>query len=83
MAFRVHDAALALRLALERGAEEMKGLVGADGTHIPAIEGIGGSYLYLVDRYGAQEIYDVDFLPNPGATESEAARNTGLTYIDH
>ena len=29
---------------------------------IPAIEGIGGLQIYLVDRYGAKgSIYDVDF----------------------
>ena len=30
--------------------------------NIPAIEGIGGSALYLVDRYGGHTIYDVDFV---------------------
>jgi len=49
--------------------------------NIPAIEGIGGSILYLVDRYGAQEIYDVDFVPIPGA--DPAATSVGLTYLDH
>ena len=30
--------------------------------NIPAIEGIGGSQLYFVDRYGDRgSIYDVDF----------------------
>ena len=51
--------------------------------NIPAIEGIGGSNLYLVDRYGAQEIYDVDFVPIAGAGEKAAANSVGLTYIDH
>jgi 4-hydroxyphenylpyruvate dioxygenase len=83
MAFRVHDAAAALRLAIERGAKEVKGSVGPMELNIPAIEGIGGSYLYLVDRYGAQEIYDVDFRPIEGAAEREPADSAGLTYIDH
>jgi 4-hydroxyphenylpyruvate dioxygenase len=39
--------------------------------------------LYLVDRYGAQEIYDVDFVAIPGAAEREQAGSAGLTYIDH
>ena len=51
--------------------------------NIPAIEGIGGSYLYLVDRYGAHEIYDVDFVPIAGAAAREQANSVGLTYIDH
>ncbi len=74
MAFRVRDAAKALALAVERGAKAVQGPVGPMELNIPAIEGIGGSNLYLVDRYGAQEIYDVDFVPIPGA-EATRARN--------
>jgi 4-hydroxyphenylpyruvate dioxygenase len=83
MAFRVRDAGKALRLAVERGAAEVKGAIGPMELNIPAIQGIGGSYLYLVDRYGAQEIYDVDFVPIAGAASSEAVSSAGLTYIDH
>jgi 4-hydroxyphenylpyruvate dioxygenase len=83
MAFRVRDAAEALKLAIERGAREVKGPVGPMELYIPAIEGIGGSYLYLVDRYGAHEIYDVDFVPIEGAAEKEAENAVGLTYLDH
>jgi len=83
MAFRVRDAALALRLAIERGATEARGSVGPMELNIPVIEGIGGSHLYLVDRYGAQEIYDVDFVAIPGAAAQEQANSAGLTYIDH
>jgi 4-hydroxyphenylpyruvate dioxygenase len=83
MAFRVHDAAKALKLAVERGATEVKGAVGPMELNIPAIEGIGGSYLYLVDRYGAREIYDVDFIPIADAPARESAAGAGLTYIDH
>jgi 4-hydroxyphenylpyruvate dioxygenase len=83
MAFRVRDAAKALELAVARGAREVKGLVGPMELNIPAIEGIGGSILYLVDRYGASDIYDVDFVAIPGAAQSEAGESAGLTYIDH
>src|SRR6202161_1217001 len=83
MAFRVRDAAAALRLAIERGATEVRGSVGPMELNIPVIEGIGGSYLYLVDRYGAQEIYDVDFVAIPGAAAQEQANSAGFTYIDH
>jgi 4-hydroxyphenylpyruvate dioxygenase len=83
MAFRVKDAAKALQLAVERGAREVKGPVGPMELYIPAIEGIGGSYLYLVDRYGAHEIYDVDFVPIEGAEEKLAENTVGLTYLDH
>ena len=83
MAFRVRDAAAALRLALERGATEARGSVGPMELNIPVIEGIGGSYLYLVDRYGAHEIYDVDFVPMADAAAREQSNSAGLTYIDH
>src|SRR5882757_176958 len=83
MAFRVRDAAKALSLAIERGAKEVKGSAGPMELNIPAIEGIGGTFLYLVDRYGAHEIYDVDFVPIPGAAEREPTNSVGLTYIDH
>jgi len=83
MAFRVKDAATAFRLAIARGARPVSGPVGPMELNIPAIEGIGGSNLYLVDRYGAQEIYDVDFTPIAGAAEAMAANSRGLTYIDH
>src|SRR6202167_4977113 len=83
MAFRVRDAAAALRLALERGATEAKGSIGQMELNNPVIEGIGGSYLYLVDRYGAQEIYDVDFVAIAGAAAREQPNSAGLTYLDH
>src|SRR3954462_6536484 len=50
IAFRVKDAAKAFKLALERGPKPVHGPVGPMELFIPAIEGIGGSLLYLVDR---------------------------------
>lgn len=81
MAFRVKDAAYALREAVRRGAEVVQAPVGPMELNIPAIRGIGGLNIYLVDRYGASSIYDVDFEPIPGA--DPAAEDVGLTYIDH
>jgi len=84
MAFRVRDAGKAYALALERGAvPATPGKIGPMELNIPAIEGIGGTNLYLVDRYGAQSIYDVDFEPIPGAAEAAAKNGVGLTYLDH
>src|SRR6202161_3944051 len=65
MAFRVKDAAHALRSAVAAGAKEVKGSVGPMELNIPAIEGIGGSLIYLVDRYTSPTIYDVDFVKLP------------------
>jgi len=81
MAFRVRDAAKAFKLALERGATPAEMPRGPGELDIPAIEGIGGSYLYLVDRYGADQIYDVDFEPVPGAVPDTNA--VGLHTLDH
>jgi 4-hydroxyphenylpyruvate dioxygenase len=47
--------------------------------NIPSIQGIGGSLIYLVDRYGASSIYDIDFVPAGGQAEVAA----DLEYIDH
>ena len=81
MAFRVHDARAAFDEAVRRGATPILGPVGPMELNIPAIEGIGGSNLYLVDRYGAQEIYDVDFVAVPGAERDATA--AGLHTLDH
>ena len=62
MAFRVKDSKAALERALKLGATEVKSDVTEGELDIPAIEGIGGSRLYLVDRYGGNgSIYEVHF----------------------
>jgi len=80
MAFRVKDAALAFRRAVELGATPVATPVGPMELSIPAIEGIGGSLVYLVDRYGEHTIYDVDFVP---VAQTASSRPAGLTCIDH
>ena len=84
MAFRVKDAAKAHARALELGATDVRSDVAEGELDIPAIEGIGGSRLYLVDRYGAAgSIYDVDFNFLPDAAEKEASHASHLVYLDH
>ncbi|MCZ6886911.1 MAG: 4-hydroxyphenylpyruvate dioxygenase [Gammaproteobacteria bacterium] len=89
MAFRVKDAAHAIEAAERRGAKVVRHGVGPMELNIPAIEGIGGLLIYLVDRYGDRTIYDVDFdridvSEGPDASEgSDVSNNAGLTYIDH
>jgi len=80
MAFRVQDAAYAYNRAIELGARPGPQSAGPMELNIPCIEGIGGSLIYLVDRYGDQSIYDVDFRPVEAGTQIEPA---GLTRIDH
>ena len=82
MAFRVHDAAKAYARLIELGAKPFHNPVGPMELNIPAIEGIGGSVIYLVDRYGARTIYDVDFVPTDAARGWEHD-GAGLTDIDH
>ena len=80
IAFRVKDAALAYKRALELGAKPGPQSAGPMELNIPSIEGIGGSLIYLVDRYGDRSIYDVDFVPVQDAAD---AGGTGLTLLDH
>jgi 4-hydroxyphenylpyruvate dioxygenase len=80
MAFRVKDAARAFKRAVDLGATPVPNPVGPMELNIPAIEGIGGSIVYLVDRYGEHTIYDVDFVP---VVPPAASRAAGLTLIDH
>jgi 4-hydroxyphenylpyruvate dioxygenase len=81
MALRVRDAARALGRAISLGAERVENPVGPMELHIPAIRGIGGSLIYLVDRYGPKTIYDVDFAPVDESAEH--GNDCGLLEIDH
>ena len=80
MGFRVKDAAQAYKRALELGAKPGPATAGPMELNIPSIQGIGGSLIYLVDRYGAQDIYDIDFVP---AASAAAPAGVGLQLIDH
>jgi 4-hydroxyphenylpyruvate dioxygenase len=81
MAFRVVDAAVALERAVSLGAQEVRSDARAMELNIPAIEGIGGSLIYFVDRYSSPTIYDIDFISEPGVDQNPAG--AGLLVIDH
>jgi 4-hydroxyphenylpyruvate dioxygenase len=82
MAFRVVDAQHAFDRAISLGAKPVERSVRDGELEIPAIEGIGGLHIYLVDRYGARgSIYDVDF-EWLGETDPSPA-GVGLWYLDH
>jgi 4-hydroxyphenylpyruvate dioxygenase len=84
MAFRVQDAKATFERAVRLGATPVTTDVGKGELDIPAIEGIGGSYLFFVDRYGDNgSIYDVDFDFFPDADQRLAELDSRLTYIDH
>ena len=87
MAFRVKDAAKAYKEAIERGAEPVESKTGVMELRIPAIKGIGGAFIYLVDRYATLEnpdalsIYDIDFVFLPGVEHFPVG--AGFKSIDH
>jgi 4-hydroxyphenylpyruvate dioxygenase len=84
MAFRVKDAKAAHERALKLGATYVEVAKGHGELDIPAIEGIGGSRLFFVDRYGENgSIYDVDFDFHPDWQQRMADADSRLTYIDH
>ncbi|GGP24343.1 4-hydroxyphenylpyruvate dioxygenase [Silvimonas amylolytica] len=80
-ALRVKDAAFAVEELKKKGARLVESGAGPMELQIPAIEGIGGALVYLVDRYGQQTIYDVDFRPIAGVDQHPSG--AGLTEIDH
>ncbi|MFO1302266.1 MAG: 4-hydroxyphenylpyruvate dioxygenase [Burkholderiales bacterium] len=82
MAFRVRDAHKAYFRALELGAQPVDLPAGPMELKLPAIKGIGGAPLYLIDRFeeGAS-IYDIDFRWVDG-TERHP-KGHGLRLIDH
>ena len=82
MAFRVKDAKQAYQRALDLGAQPIDIPVGPMELKLPAIRGIGGAILYLIDRYeeGAS-IYDIDFEYLEGVDRHPAG--CGFELIDH
>ena len=86
MGWRVKDARAAYAEALARGAEPVELATGPMELRLPAIRGIGGSIIYLVDRYEGQagsdlSIYDIDFVYQDGADRHPVG--AGLKLIDH
>jgi len=82
MAFRVRDAKMAYDMAIARGAEPVETRTGPMELRLPAIRGIGGAIIYLIDRYGdALSIYDIDFEYLPGVERHPVG--AGFRLIDH
>ncbi|MGD8578252.1 MAG: 4-hydroxyphenylpyruvate dioxygenase, partial [Lysobacterales bacterium] len=82
MAFRVRDSHKAYTLALEKGAQPVEIPTGPMELRLPAIKGIGGAPLYLIDRYkDGESIYDIDFEFHEGV--GRHPEGCGFTLIDH
>ena len=82
MAFRVRDSHLAYERALALGAQPMEMPTGPMELRLPAVKGIGGAPLYLIDRFGEGiSIYDIDFRFVEGVDRHPQGH--GLKVIDH
>lgn len=82
MAFRVRDAHHAYQHAIDLGAQPIVIPTGPMELNLPAIKGIGGMPLYLIDRYsGANTIYDIDFTWLEGVDRHPVG--CGLKLVDH
>ncbi len=82
LAFRVRDSHRAYARALELGAQPIEIPTGPMELRLPAIKGIGGAPLYLIDRFeDGRSIYDIDFEWIDGA--DRRPRGHGLKLIDH
>ena len=82
LAFRVRDAHKAYSRALELGAQPVEIPTGPMELRLPAIKGIGGAPLYLIDRFeDGKSIYDIDFEFLPGVDRHP--RGVGLKVVDH
>ncbi|MFT7287629.1 MAG: 4-hydroxyphenylpyruvate dioxygenase [Halieaceae bacterium] len=82
MAFRVKDAASAYQRALDLGAQPIDIPCGPMELKMPAIRGIGGAILYLIDRYeDGSAIYDIDFVYRDDV--ERYPQGCGFNVIDH
>jgi len=82
LAFRVRDSHKAYARALELGAQPVDMPTGPMELRLPAIRGIGGAPLYLIDRYAdGKSIYDIDFEWIDGVDRHP--KGHGLRVIDH
>jgi 4-hydroxyphenylpyruvate dioxygenase len=82
IAFRVADAGLARRRALDNGVVDYAGDRGALSVDAPALDGIGHSLLYLVSPEVERAVKEGEFVPLRGDVLPEVA-GAGFTVIDH
>jgi 4-hydroxyphenylpyruvate dioxygenase len=75
ISFRVKDSNLALKETVKRGA---KAVISSD-YDLPAIESVGGSKIYLIDRQTSEQFFNSFF----EATGKLPLAKPKVTYIDH
>jgi 4-hydroxyphenylpyruvate dioxygenase len=82
MAFRVKDSHKAYARALSLGAQPVDVPTGPMELRLPAIKGIGGAPLYLIDRFEeGKSIYDIDFEFIDGVDRHPVGH--GFKIVDH
>ncbi len=77
MAWRVVDAQHALKHAISKGAQEYTG--SGKTMDVPAIVGIGGSLIYLIDQYYNTSPYNREF----NWVHDAHPEGVGFYYLDH
>ncbi|MGL4883034.1 MAG: 4-hydroxyphenylpyruvate dioxygenase, partial [Waterburya sp.] len=75
MSFRVADSKYALATAIERGATAASN----NDYNLPAIEGVGGSKIYLIDQQTSESFFAQNFEPTGQAPLNPPI----IDYIDH
>ncbi|MGL5795946.1 MAG: 4-hydroxyphenylpyruvate dioxygenase [Waterburya sp.] len=75
MSFRVANSQLALATAIERGATAVRN----NDYNLPAIEGVGGSKIYLIDQQTSESFFTQNFEPTGQAPLNPPI----IDYIDH
>jgi 4-hydroxyphenylpyruvate dioxygenase len=82
MGFRVKDSQQAYERAIAKGAEPVEVKSGFSELRLPAIRGIGGAIVYLIDRFEeGRSIYDIDFRYLDGVDPHP--EGCGFQVIDH
>src|SRR5690606_24749088 len=81
MALQVDNAADAMARAAALGAEPFSQPVGPGEVSVPAIRGVGGGLIYLVDPVtDLARIWDLDFVP---VEDGDAPETACLLTVDH
>lgn len=78
VAFKVADAKLAFRVALERGAQAHTPEAGSVPFDLPAVYGIGGALIYFIEQ--TERWFAHEFADHP---EPTLVAPRGLSSIDH
>jgi len=82
LAFRVRDSHKAYARALGLGAQPIDIAPGPMELRLPAIKGIGGAPIFLIDRFEeGKSLYDIDFEFLPDAPRRPTGH--GLIRVDH